>query len=386
MHMSEHTLLQQLKSLGTDYLTREIQARGKASIFLGENEEKKKKKKPNPQQCQDLSYLKNYFPHTTRSRAQGKQSLGAPGRPSPQPLVISPAPGLGEGRGGGFVRVPRGTGGGNAAPCSRLHPGTAPGERGPPGRARSTPAVPSPGKLRPGRACGGEGNRAQSPEHGERGAQRCPLPNPEAPAPAPPQAPGPLAARWAASPSPPVPSRARLSPPVPSEFSLRLPEESWWEPTHPPMGPADPPLPFSAPLLLAPPTPLPLGAELRRRRPAGQARWLRSRPRAPQRRLRGAASLAPSRSASAAGPRPSPGPLCSGPDPARCRPRRSLRQGRARPRRPGRGGFGVGTRGRLLVCTSGSRPWGREGPALSLLCRLGVSFPSLYPYTLHGFT
>lgn len=43
--MSEHTLLQQLKSLGTDYLTREIQARGKASIFLGENEEKKKKKK-----------------------------------------------------------------------------------------------------------------------------------------------------------------------------------------------------------------------------------------------------------------------------------------------------------------------------------------------------
>lgn len=33
----------------------------------------------------------------------------------------------------------------------------------------------------------------------------------------------------------------RHLPPVPSEFSLRLPEESCWAPTHPPMGPRPPP-------------------------------------------------------------------------------------------------------------------------------------------------
>lgn len=30
--------------------------------------------------------------------------------------------------------------------------------------------------------------------------------------------------------------KPRKLPPVPSEFSLRLPEESWWLPTQPPMG------------------------------------------------------------------------------------------------------------------------------------------------------
>lgn len=129
-----------------------------------------------------------------------------------------------------------------------------PGERGETCGSRGLRARPhiALGKLRPGRQPRG---RARCGKAGAERSSAVPPPGPgpaAGPGPQRPPARGPRATPGATRPS--ARPAARRSPPVPSEFSLRLPEESWWEPTHPPMGPARP----ADPPLSRPPTPLPL--------------------------------------------------------------------------------------------------------------------------------
>lgn len=125
---------------------------------------------------------------------------------------------------------------------------------------------------------------------------------------------------------PRLPPGAHL-PPVPSEFSLRLPEESCWAPTHPPMGAPGassatsgrssgppPPLPPQAP---PPPPPSP-----------GQARRSARPPRPSLRPPRRSTHCLGSAPSSAPTSTSAPGPLARQAWPAR-RPR--LRLGPARP-------------------------------------------------------